>query len=725
MKRIFQSPSWSKLLSKRTLSALAGLIAFASALVTLWGPITSWLWARDFNVYILHPHSSSGEGLWDEFDEGFDTVLARGGARLDSSPLQVGGYELSFSRKTWLEEEELVQQVGSINSDDRTLAVVIAANSHYTRIILDNLSQAGRLPILLATATKGSLVREYDREGIQRPARGVFRLVAANNLQAIRLASTILTPAFKTCDSDLDPASTSVALLREEAENAAFSQDLAQELRTLLNKAQAVRLIVDAAVDNNITVPRELVDLKPDFLVYIGPLRRAVTFQDQVREMQVASGRRNCLPSLVVPDAGVISESGGRVNGASTGGRASTSFLATLPLGGQDEVRYGESVGFERLGIDSAELVFEAARSVLQRGNGRLNRKSLIKELAQREFVGEASDYEFRDGENIRADFHVWEFSDAGWKHSRYCKSEEHTSFREQVSPSYDAVAVGTSRVNSKGEALVIGAKPFTEQFILADLAVEVLNRTGIPARRGAVSLNGIRDLLLLKRIDGYWEYTGAVLHRQYNQSGLRGEKAIRALRRLDEGQIVWFTPLQMNNTFVLAASEQFAEENELTTLSELADFIRGGGTARLCSYSGFYEIEDGLPGLERHYGFSWPKDGLVTMPAAILYDRFKQGCDIMVVFSTDARFSATRTRVLEDDESFFPEYLPSFVLRDDVYRRLEVRSPTKLEAVMSLLDCIRQNLDESDMISMNSRVELAGQSPEEVAEAFLANHCL
>lgn len=716
MKRMFQKFPWSKLMSKRALSALAGVIAFASALVTLWGPVTSWLWARDYNVYILHPYTSGGEGLWDEFDEGFDSVLARGGARLDSSPLRVGGYELSFNRKTWLAEEELVQQVRSINSDTRALVVVSAANSHDTRVILDNLSEAGRPPVLLATATKGSLVREYDSEGIQRPARGIFRLVASNNLQAHRLASTILTPAFSTCDSGL--AGTSVAVLREDAENSAFSQDLAQELRRILNKAQTVRLIVDAVVDNNITVPRELVDLAPDFLVYIGPLRRAVTFQDQIREMQSASGRPNCLPSLVVPDAGVISESGGRFNGTSK------SFFATLPLSGQDEVRYGVSVGFERLGIDSAELIFEAARSVLQRGGRRLNPKSLIREFAQREFSGEASAYKFRDGENVRADFHVWEFSEDGWQHSKFCKSEEHTSFRDEVSSSYETVATRSSRANSNGEGLVIGSKPFTEQYILAELAVEVLTRAGISARRGPVSLNGIRDLLLLERIDGYWEYTGSVLHRQYNQSGLEGVEAIGELRRLDEGQVVWGDPLLVNNTFVLAASEELAETNGLATLSDLADFVRQGGEAILCAYSGFHEIEDGLSGLEEHYEFSWPEKDLIILPSAVLYDRFEENCDIMVIFATDARLSGTRTRLLEDDKGFFPEYLPSFVLRDDVQRRLETRFPREFATVRESMDCIRRNLQTREMISMNSQVEIDKKGPQEVAQEFLARKC-
>jgi osmoprotectant transport system substrate-binding protein len=64
-----------------------------------------------------------------------------------------------------------------------------------------------------------------------------------------------------------------------------------------------------------------------------------------------------------------------------------------------------------------------------------------------------------------------------------------------------------------------------------------------------------------------------------------------------------------------------------------------------------FSKRPDGLPGLEKTYGFETSRADLSTMDDGLTYQALKEDhVDVAVVFATDGRIAAFDFRVLEDD---------------------------------------------------------------------------
>jgi osmoprotectant transport system substrate-binding protein len=706
--------------ARQAITASAALIAFLAAIATLYQPVKQFLWPTDFRVYVIHPQDREQEptqgdrGVWERFRAGVDDHLRDWQGRLDGPPVSIRDeYKLSFQARSWRpnDEKEYLRVVNAALQDSRAIAIVAGTNSHEAELLLDRLREETDPPlVLLATATKDDLLVRRDTDGTPRTVPGVFRMVPRNEIQARRLADTILSPTLAPC-SGPPPDPIAVAILREEATNAAFSRDLSHALRDLLKGAQDVEILVDAAVDSLVTVPKELLDLKIDFLVYIGSQTGAARVYGQLTRLRGESS--SCLPRLLLTDAGLLDEQYEYSRGLVP------SSLASLPL--TEEATRDLSAGFKGLGEDSAMLIREAAQEV----QSRLSRSALKTQMAKIDVAGEAHRYHFKHGENENADFHLWMVSENGtWHHDATdCNSDfDNKRLVENHQPRPRPLRASQTQDSTNG--LRIGLKPFVEQRILASLAVQILRDSGIPARLGRMSLNGIRNLLQTNRIDGYWEYTGTALHRHFGLIGMRGETALQRLRQLDASRMVWLSPLPINNTFLLLARHDFANSNNIATISDLARHLAHGRVARLCANSAWLTLRDGLKGLQEHYEFNWPSNLITTVDPAVRYDLEDRACDVLLGYATDARAEQTQRVALEDDRRFFSDYRPAFVLREDVYSRLQQDHSQKLARFEQGLDCLAQHLDLLNMRRLNQRVEVDDQAPEAVARDYLQQTC-
>lgn len=699
---------------------IVALVGFAGAVATLWPPIRDWLEPTEFRVYVLHPTAGASEGgVWDDFDEGLDGFLEEWKGRLDGAPLVIRDkYKLSFQKETWADgdEGELLQAVEAVLEDDRALALVAATNTRDSEVILRRLQAEDEPPVLLlALATKNSLLQEISEEGEAVALRGVFRMVPTNLKQAERLARTIVSSGRPPCGDDRE-GSISVAILREERENAAFSRDLAEALRRDLDGPQNVRLLVDSVVDSLVTVPRELVELQPQFLVYIGSQSGAALIYEQMRRLREQAGADLCLPQFILTDAGLLGDRHRYYEGLVP------ESVAALPLSSKEGVR----ANFGGLGADSGLLLRTAVDSLFTSSTSKpkLSRTALTKAMEEIEVEGQAHYYKFKDGENERADFHLWSVFDEIWQHDPGCNSDYHekddilaVESRSPGRPRHADIA------NGPAVRLRVGGKPFGEQSLLAAMAVHILEDAGIPASLGQVSLNGIRDLLLLGRIDAYWEYTGTALHRYHGVAGLRGPSALERIRTLDAGQVIWTGPLPVDNTYVLLARPDFAVENHIETITGLADHVSQGGRARLCANSEWFGLSDGLIGLEKAYEFEWPLDLLVERPLALIYHDAAR-CEVLVGYASDPEVQSGGRRVLRDDREFFPEYLPALTLREDVYRRIQAQQPTAWSGVEKRLACLADRLDVETMRELLAQLQRSTTDADQIARAFLDERC-
>lgn len=167
-------------------------------------------------------------------------------------------------------------------------------------------------------------------------------------------------------------------------------------------------------------------------------------------------------------------------------------------------------------------------------------------------------------------------------------------------------------------------------------------------------------------------------------------------------------------NTYALAIRQEFAEENDIQTISDLVpfatnmvfgaehEFFDAEGTMRFVPFNA-------------HYGFEWQDD--LSMEMALKFAAIESGqIDATMVYSTDGLNLRFGLAVLEDDLAFFPEYHASFQMRTTLFEEFAEAAPN-LEEVLSLLT---GRIDNYTMIRLNYAVDGEGRTPQAVAREFL-----
>src|SRR6266849_1859696 len=253
-----------------------------------------------------------------------------------------------------------------------------------------------------------------------------------------------------------------------------------------------------------------------------------------------------------------------------------------------------------------------------------------------------------------------------------------------------------------------VGSKSFTESYILAEIAAQVIERVGEARaeRRHGLGGTGITYRAIASgAIDLYPEYTGTLARIILKNPALRTPEAIRA--RLRPSGLTMSEPLGFNNTYALAVRVEMAERLELRSIGDL---VRHRELTAAFS-SGFLEREDGWPGLSRHYGLSLAR--VRMMEHALTYRAIAGGeVDVMDVFSTDGQLERLRLRILRDDRGFFPDYSAVLLARRDMAERFP-RTWARLR------QALEGSLDDRRMSALNAMADLDGKSVPEVAAAF------
>lgn len=138
---------------------------------------------------------------------------------------------------------------------------------------------------------------------------------------------------------------------------------------------------------------------------------------------------------------------------------------------------------------------------------------------------------------------------------------------------------LGNTEEEKEGPTIGIGSKAWTEQLILGNLLVELLESHGYPVndRTGLGETPVLRNAMESGEIDLYWEYTGTVLMTiMENQEITEAEEAYQIVKEWDqaENDIVWLDYAAANNTWTLMMLEEKAEELGIESISDLADHI-------------------------------------------------------------------------------------------------------------------------------------------------------
>ena len=263
-------------------------------------------------------------------------------------------------------------------------------------------------------------------------------------------------------------------------------------------------------------------------------------------------------------------------------------------------------------------------------------------------------------------------------------------------------------------QPIAIGAKTFTEQYVLAAiLAGRIDERTGAPTRivpslGSTVAFDALRDGTL----DCYVDYTGtiwATIMRRTDVPAERGAVLAEVTRYLREHHGIGVVgALGFENAYALVMRADRAAAANARRISDLAP--RAPGLTIAGDYEFFSRVE--WTSLSRAYGLRFAAER--SMDPSLMYAAVAAGdVDVASAFSTDGRIAAFDLRVLEDDRGAIPPY-DAIVLAS---ARLARDEPRVVAALASLSGAI----DAAAMRRMNAAVDQEGRSPDEVARAFLA----
>jgi len=268
-----------------------------------------------------------------------------------------------------------------------------------------------------------------------------------------------------------------------------------------------------------------------------------------------------------------------------------------------------------------------------------------------------------------------------------------------------------------KGASFTVGSKEFTEQKILCEITAQALEAAGATVKRqcGLTGSATVRTALTSGRIDMYWEYTGTgwITHLKNTRPIPDSGQQYQAVAKDDlaKNKIKWLDPAPFDNTYAIGVRKDFMPE--LKTISDYAALVKSDpNKGSLCVATEFTGRDDGLPGLEKAYGFSGEKTS--TLKDGAIYDSVKKGspCNFGEVFTTDGRIEGLGLRVLQDDKKFFPIYNPALNVRNDVF--------AKNPRLADVFEPIAKALDTKTMQKLNSDADNQGDTPKQIAEDFL-----
>ncbi|MEX1163443.1 MAG: glycine betaine ABC transporter substrate-binding protein, partial [Nitriliruptor sp.] len=287
-----------------------------------------------------------------------------------------------------------------------------------------------------------------------------------------------------------------------------------------------------------------------------------------------------------------------------------------------------------------------------------------------------------------------------------------------------EAAEAGTESL--EGAEITVGSKDFDEQLVLGNISKLLLEDAGATVN-DQINLGGTdaaRAALTSGEIDHYWEYNGTAWISFFGetepiQDRIEQYEVVRD-RDAEENGLYWLDPSPFNNTYAIAYANSASDDlGNPETLSDLADIIENDpDQATLCVESEFSARDDGLPGMEAHYGYEFPTANVTVLDTGVVYNATAQRdpCNFGEVFITDGRVVALDLVVLEDDEAFFPLYNASPVYVEDVYEQYG-------QSLADLYAPVIEALDNDTMAELNARVSSDGERPAAVASDWLTEN--
>ena len=270
---------------------------------------------------------------------------------------------------------------------------------------------------------------------------------------------------------------------------------------------------------------------------------------------------------------------------------------------------------------------------------------------------------------------------------------------------------------NTKKDKLIISGKLGSEPEILINMykiLIEENSKLDVELKPGLGKTSFVFNALKNGNIDIYPEFSGTAVFTFLNETPVNNN-AEDVFNQAQKGmetkfKMVMLKPMKYNNTYAIAVSKKFADENNLKTISDLArvkDKIKAGFTRE------FNDREDGYPGLKKLYQFEIPN--IKEFEPKLRYVAV-QSDDINLVdaYSTDPELAQYNMVILKDDKHLFPPYQGSPMMREETLK--------KYPKLRNILEKISGKISDEEMSTMNYRVSVKGEKAEDVAREYLRN---
>jgi osmoprotectant transport system substrate-binding protein len=269
----------------------------------------------------------------------------------------------------------------------------------------------------------------------------------------------------------------------------------------------------------------------------------------------------------------------------------------------------------------------------------------------------------------------------------------------------------------NSGTTITVGSKNFTEQKVLGEIYAQAFEAAGYTVEK-QLNLGDEKTALAALEggdIDAYPEYTGTALLSFF---GVQADKLPKdpnaAYEQAREGfaekNLTSFEPTPFTSSNEVAVTQETAEENDLTTISDLesvaGDFTMYGSPE--CR-----QRLDCLLGLQEIYGLEFKR--FVPVDIALRHEVLTKGqADVSIVFTTDPQIQRESFVLLEDDKDMFPPYNSTLVMRNEIAEQGGA-------AMEELVAMVNEGLNAEAMQELNARVDLDKKTPEEVAGEYLS----
>ncbi len=201
----------------------------------------------------------------------------------------------------------------------------------------------------------------------------------------------------------------------------------------------------------------------------------------------------------------------------------------------------------------------------------------------------------------------------------------------------------------------VVGAKTFTEQYVLSALIAQRLQAAGFAASsREGLGSNVIFDALASNDIDVYVDYSGTLWANQFHHTDIRPREALLAELKttLAAQNITLLGQLGFENAYALVMPRKRAEQLGIRTVADLAS--RAPGMSIAADYEFFSRPE--WSNLRKAYGLSFRAQR--QMQPDFMYAAVASGeVDVIAGYTSDGLIAKYDLVVLDDTRHAIPPY--------------------------------------------------------------------